>query len=125
MTKYKVEKFDSKTEKFVDFGGGYTEEDVKEITKGYKETTELARTSIRFFQRKNCRYVYMVTAERGLKNVEKVSEESRKGKTKLYINVYENALYTEPGTGRWYLTELIRYNTAEEIIDTVHRFANM
>lgn len=125
MTRYNITKYDDKTGKLVDMGGGYTEEDVKAITRGYKETTELARTSCRFFQRKNCRYCYMAQAERGLKNVEEISEKSREGNTKLYINFYENALYTEPATNRWYLTTLIRYNTVDEIIETVHRFSNI
>lgn len=36
MTKYKVKKYNSKADRFEDLGGGYTEEDVKAITKGYK-----------------------------------------------------------------------------------------
>lgn len=29
---------------------------------------------------------------------------------------------TEPGAGRWYLTDLIRKNSPQEIEDTVRRF---
>lgn len=57
MTTYKVTKVDSKTEKEYDCGGGYSMEDVKDITKGY------AYNGL-FYSRQGSRYFYIVEKER-------------------------------------------------------------
>lgn len=60
-----------------------------------------------------------------MKNVNKVVEQSKRGHTPLYYSIREDAVYTEPGDGRYYLTDLIRENTAEEIKHTVMRFMSL
>lgn len=56
MEKYKVEKYNPKTDSFQNLGGGYTEDDVKAITKGYKFNGL-------FYERKGTETFYIVTAE--------------------------------------------------------------
>lgn len=53
---YRIAKYNSKTEKWENYGGGYTEEDVKEITKGYKNNGL-------FYERKGCKTIYEVVEE--------------------------------------------------------------
>lgn len=53
---YKVTKIDSTTGKETNYGGGYTENDVKDITKGYTFNGM-------FYTRKNSKYMYIVEAE--------------------------------------------------------------
>lgn len=60
-----------------------------------------------------------------MKNTKQVSNESKKGITHLYYSIKEDAVYTEAGKDRWYLTDLIRYNTENEIEETVKRFMSM
>lgn len=60
-----------------------------------------------------------------MKNVKSVAKRSKRGLTPLYYNVREDAVYTEPGDGRYYLTDLIRENTEKEIITTVIRMMSM
>lgn len=55
-TLYKVTKVDSKTGKETNYGGGYTEEDVKDITRGYKYNGL-------FYERIGSRYFFMVNDE--------------------------------------------------------------
>lgn len=57
-----------------------------------------------------------------MKNTETVARISEHRITPLYYSPAENAVYTEPGAGRWYLTDLIRKNSPQEIEDTVRRF---
>ena len=57
MTYYTVIKVDSKTGKEKNFGGGYTESDVKEITKGYTFNGM-------FYDRKGSKYFYIVEIEK-------------------------------------------------------------
>lgn len=57
-----------------------------------------------------------------MKNIEMVARISEHRITPLYYSPAEDAVYTEPGAGRWYLTDLIRKNSPQEIEDTVHRF---
>lgn len=54
-----------------------------------------------------------------MKNLKKISELSKKVKVSLYYSPKENAVYDEPGQGRFYLTDLIRENTPEKIKKTV------
>ena len=56
-----------------------------------------------------------------MKNIEQIAKESRKG-TKIYYSFNENAIYTEAGDGRFYVTELLRKNTAEEIKSVIRRW---
>lgn len=57
-----------------------------------------------------------------MKNLKTLSEESKKGTTPLYYSIRENAVYSDPGDGRYHLTDLIRHNTEKEIERTVKRF---
>ena len=54
---YRVIKMDSKTEKETNYGGGYTMEDVKAITKGYTFNGL-------YYDRKGSRYFFIVEEER-------------------------------------------------------------
>ena len=54
---FKVIKIDSKTEKEQNMGGGYTEQDVKVITKGYTFNGL-------YYDRKGSRYFYIVEEDR-------------------------------------------------------------
>ena len=53
---YKIKKYDPKTDKWVSYGGGYTKEDVKSITKGYKNNGM-------FYERKGSKIMYEVIVE--------------------------------------------------------------
>lgn len=57
-----------------------------------------------------------------MKNLDIIAKESAKGVTPLYYSIRENAVYTEDGEDRYYITELIRKNTEEEIKRTVYRY---
>ena len=57
MKKYKVTKLDSRSGKETEYGGGYTEEDVKLITKGYKFNGL-------FYDRKGSSIIYTVEEEK-------------------------------------------------------------
>jgi len=50
---YNITKIDSKTESEINMGSGYTEEDVKAITKGYTFNGL-------FYERKNSKWMYIV-----------------------------------------------------------------
>ena len=54
---YRITKIDCMTEKEQNLGGGYTEQDVKQITKGYKFNGL-------FYTRENSKWMYIVDAER-------------------------------------------------------------
>ncbi len=60
-----------------------------------------------------------------MKNTKQVSQQSKQGITPLYYSIREDAVYTSEGDGRYYLTDLIRENTEEEIVNTVRRFMSM
>lgn len=53
---YKVTKINIKTNEESNYGGGYTEEDVKLITKGYTYNGL-------FYERKNSNYIFIVEGE--------------------------------------------------------------
>ena len=54
MKKYfSIKKIEIATEKEIDFGSGYTEEDVKQMTKGYTNNGL-------FYERKNGKYIIIV-----------------------------------------------------------------
>ena len=57
MTYFTIIKVDSKTGKEKNYGGGYTESDVKEITKGYTFNGM-------FYDRKGSKYFYIVEIEK-------------------------------------------------------------
>lgn len=59
--------------------------------------------------------------EKTMENLKKVAEASKNG-CKLYYSIRENAVFTTEGEGRYFLTELIRENTPEEIQKTVYKF---
>lgn len=54
---YKIQKYNPKTDKFENYGGGYSEEDMKVITKGYKFNGQ-------FYERKNSKIFYIVEKEK-------------------------------------------------------------
>lgn len=60
-----------------------------------------------------------------MKNLETLARISAHRVTPLYYSPAEDAVYTEPGAGRWYLTDLIRKNSPQEIENTVRRFMVM
>lgn len=53
MKKYKILKIDTTTEKESDLGGGYSQEDVKAITKGYTDNGL-------FYERQGSKYIFIV-----------------------------------------------------------------
>jgi len=59
-----------------------------------------------------------------MKNLKEVAAESKHG-CPLYYSVKENAVYTTGGSGRYYLTDLIRENTPKEIVAAVHKYMSM
>ena len=56
-----------------------------------------------------------------MKNLNEIAARSAAG-TKIYYSVIESAVYTEDGPGRWFVTELIRKNEAQEIEKAVRRW---
>ncbi len=54
-----------------------------------------------------------------MKNLKEVSERSKKGRTPIYYSYKDQAAYTEEGSGRFYVTDLIRENSEEEIERTI------
>ena len=54
--KYQITKIDTETKKEYNYGGGYTEQDIQEITKGYKHNGL-------FYERKNSKYIFIVKEE--------------------------------------------------------------
>ena len=57
---YKVMKYNIKTNDMVDYGGGFSADDVKAITRGYKQTEVFKRSGIIWYQRKNSNTLYRV-----------------------------------------------------------------
>lgn len=57
-----------------------------------------------------------------MKNVRSVVRATKKGRTPLYYSPKENAVYTEAGRDRFYLTDLLKPHTAEQIKKTVDYF---
>lgn len=60
-----------------------------------------------------------------MKNLKEVARESEKGVTPIFYSIKEDAVYTSDGGGRYYVTDLIRPNTEEEIIEAVKRWLAM
>ena len=60
---YRIEKWNTKSEpKCVgDYGGGYTEQDLKDLIKGYKKTETIG--NMQFYQRKGSCTLYVVVEE--------------------------------------------------------------
>ena len=60
---YRIEKWNTKGEsKCVgDYGGGYTEQDVKDLIKGYRKTETIG--NMQFYQRKGSYTLYVVVEE--------------------------------------------------------------
>ena len=59
-----------------------------------------------------------------MKNLNEIAAESRKG-TQIYYSIREKAVYTKDGDGRYFVTELLRENTAEEIKRAINRWLAM
>ena len=55
---YKVTKVEIATGKEINYGGGYTIEDVKAITRGYKRNNEFG-----YYERSNGKYMFFVEVE--------------------------------------------------------------
>ena len=47
----------------VDYGGGYSEQDIKSMTKGYKLDKDLTNENADIYSRKNGLLIYIVTKE--------------------------------------------------------------
>ena len=67
-----------------------------------------------------------------MKNVKALSEKTQKIRCKdrstwitLYYSVKEDAVYSDPGEGRFKMCDLINPNTEQDIIESVHYFLNM
>ena len=60
-----------------------------------------------------------------MKNLKEVSEKSKKGRTPIYYSHEDQAVYTEKGPGRFYVTDLIRENSEEEIERTIRRWMSL
>ena len=60
-----------------------------------------------------------------MKNLKEVARESAKGRTPIYFSHKDQAVYTEAGPGRFYVTDLIRENTEEEIKAAIRRWMTM
>ena len=60
-----------------------------------------------------------------MKRLKALSENSKAGVTPLYYSISKDTVYSTAGAGRYYITDLIRHNTAEEIERTVKRFLGM
>ena len=61
-----------------------------------------------------------------MKNLKTVAQASyRKGQTPLYYDIKHDAVFTEDGEDRYYVTELIRPNTSKEIKAAVKRWLAM
>lgn len=66
-----------------------------------------------------------------MKNAAKVSEKSKNIVTRdrstwlpLFYSFKDDAVYTIPGNDRFHVTDLINYNTVEDISSAVTRFIN-
>lgn len=61
-----------------------------------------------------------------MRNLKEVAQESyRKGWTPLYYDIKHDAVFTEDGEDRFYVTELIRPNTSDEIEAVVRRWLSL
>jgi hypothetical protein len=60
-----------------------------------------------------------------MRNLKTVIKATEKGRTPLYYNPATKAVYTEPGPERFYLTDLIRPHSGEEIEKTVKYFMSL
>lgn len=54
MDKYSITKIDTTTEKETNYGSGYSQEDVSDITRGYVFNGL-------FYERKNSKYIFVVS----------------------------------------------------------------
>lgn len=61
-----------------------------------------------------------------IKNVQEVVKFSEEhGWCELWYHPRENRVGTSYWEGAWHLTDLIRPNTAQEVVDTVRKYVNM
>jgi len=67
-----------------------------------------------------------------MKNVKRLSELTQKINCRdrstwvtLYYSVAKDAVYSEPGEGRFKMCDLINPNSEKDIIESVHYFLNM
>ena len=58
MKYYKVTRVEIATEEETNYGGGYTMEDVRDITAGYKPNKDFG-----YYERKNGKYIFFVDEE--------------------------------------------------------------
>ena len=66
---------------------------------------------------------------KNIKNVKEVAEQSGRG-VKLYYNIKDNSVSTKQTYGTdwdkvWFVTEFLRKNTEEEIVNAVNRLLSM
>ena len=61
----------------------------------------------------------MGTGGNAMKNLKEAAERSKKGRTPIYYSYKDQAIYFEKGPGKFYVTDLIRENTPEEIEHTI------
>lgn len=60
-----------------------------------------------------------------MKNLKKISELSKQGRTPIYYSPKTDTVYTEAGEGRFYITDLLRSNTPKEIERTVSHIMSL
>lgn len=61
MTYYEIRKYKEGTQKPVaNYGGGYTEEEVKAVMKGYRKEIIEFDPNVIIYMRRNCKYYYIV-----------------------------------------------------------------
>jgi len=60
-----------------------------------------------------------------MKNTKIISDKSRTGTVKLYYSPSQKAVYDTPGEDRFYLTDLINYNSPNQVEETVNFFMSL
>ena len=64
-----------------------------------------------------------------MKNVERIADDSKMvcpiASLPLYYSIKEDAVFTEPGKDRFFVTHLINPNEPEDIIEVVERWKNL
>lgn len=60
-----------------------------------------------------------------MKGLKKLSNLSKTKRVSLYYDIKNDTVFSEPGNGRFYLTDLINYNSPKDIEKTVERMMNL
>ena len=60
---FAIEKHNIMTNKMIDYGSGYSKEDLEKITKGYKYRRVTLEEEVRWFERANSDWIFIATVE--------------------------------------------------------------